>query len=412
MTGLLPVETLPKGERSGKLVTSCQCSFFFHPRLMMADRQSAETLPLRGASREAKLPTLHPKEVTPMCIIAAKPRGIAMPDEKTLKNMWGNNPDGAGIMWSVGDGVVHIEKGYMKQKNFLAAIDDLDKTVDLTDAAVVIHCRITTHGGTCAENTHPFPVSDSVGRLKKLRLTCPLGVAHNGIISSVTPRKNISDTMEYIASQLAPLYKAVPDFYKNPHLMEMISNAISSKMAFLSGKGEIYTIGSFLEEDDILYSNYSYAYSNSWRSAPYSYYDGASKKWLTDSAAKHSSAWHDYYDSGCGTDLSRLDALSALDADEDDCPEDEYGDYDYAPLMALDETAGEYVIDDKGELKDGDDYFVDEDGNVYKYLYTWDACRLKSGATAHTVEGLPLRFDPDRACDELILTDICPRSDK
>jgi hypothetical protein len=82
-------------------------------------------------------------------------------------------------------------------------------------------------------------------------------VAHNGIIS-ITPRKGISDTMEYIASQLAPLYKGAPTFYKNPFLMEMVDNAIQSKLALLNSEGELYTIGKFETDSGIMYSNTSY----------------------------------------------------------------------------------------------------------------------------------------------------------
>ena len=33
-----------------------------------------------------------------MCIIAAKPAGVAMPDNDTLRTMWNVNSDGAGFM--------------------------------------------------------------------------------------------------------------------------------------------------------------------------------------------------------------------------------------------------------------------------------------------------------------------------
>ena len=147
-----------------------------------------------------------------MCIIACKPEGVEMPSVHTISNMWHNNPDGAGIMYNY-EGRVHIRKGLMDLDDFIKELGHIREKVDLKSAAVVMHFRIATHGGVKPENTHPFPVSDSIPALRKTKLTTRLGVAHNGIIS-ITPReKDISDTMEYIASQLAPLSRALPKFY-------------------------------------------------------------------------------------------------------------------------------------------------------------------------------------------------------
>ena len=155
-----------------------------------------------------------------------------MPGNDTLRTMWNVNSDGAGFMY-VEKGAVRIEKGFMKYKNFIKALEKVGARLDLTATPVVMHFRITTHGGTRPENTHPFPITESLGALKKLKSTTDVGVAHNGIIP-ITPRKGISDTMEYVLSQLAPLKKALPTFYKNKYAMQLIENAIDSKMAFLT----------------------------------------------------------------------------------------------------------------------------------------------------------------------------------
>ena len=200
-----------------------------------------------------------------MCIISAKPAGIPMPDETTLRNMWDANPDGAGFMCPVTVkrngklvNLVQIEKGFMSWEAFKSALDNLASHIDLTTTALVMHFRITTHGGTCPELTHPFPVTSSTSVLKKPRSTAQIGIAHNGIISSVSPSKDMSDTAEYVRSQLAPLAKALPRFYENPDALELVKNAIGSKMAILSPEGNIITIGDFNEKDGVLYSNYSH----------------------------------------------------------------------------------------------------------------------------------------------------------
>lgn len=193
-----------------------------------------------------------------MCIIAIKPAGIEMPAIATIENMWYNNPDGAGFMYAK-DGAVHIEKGFMKLKSLKSALKKLEKNIDTTNTPLVMHFRITTSGGTSPENCHPFPVSEKLPLLQMKKSKAPLAVAHNGIIDIKLSQKDISDTMEYIISQLAPLYQLKKDFYKHEAGKKLVYNAIKSKMAIMDGNGYIATIGDFVAgEDGLLYSNNSY----------------------------------------------------------------------------------------------------------------------------------------------------------
>lgn len=195
-----------------------------------------------------------------MCIICAKNKGIKMPSRDIIENMWYNNTDGAGLMW-VEDGAVHISKGFMKLREFEAELDRLGERLDLTETPIVMHFRITTHGGTKPENCHPFPITDQIGLLQKLKCNTDIGVAHNGILS-ISPRKGISDTMEYIATQLAIIKKMNRKFLNHDYLMQLIKNATEgSRLCFLDKYGKIYTTGNFVEEDGILYSNNNYKYS-------------------------------------------------------------------------------------------------------------------------------------------------------
>ena len=298
-----------------------------------------------------------------MCIIAAKPAGVAMPEPEQLRAMWTNNPDGAGFMYAKG-GRVKIEKGFITWETFSAALDRLGKTDDLTTLPLVLHFRIRTHGETNAECTHPFPITDSLGALKKLRLTTDIGVAHNGIIHSVTPRKGISDTMEYIATQLAPLKRGAPDFLENKDLRLMIQNAIDSKMVFLTGEGKLYTIGEFITDLGVLYSNGTYLPWNA--------------RW---------SAW-----TGWST---KTTAWSAMDP----CME-------VAPLMWLPEGAyvrfgGKKKKKADQELLDGADFLLDKDNRVYAYDYSIDAAVEQPDAAAYTENGTPCRFDPNEDMEYL-----------
>lgn len=283
-----------------------------------------------------------------MCIIAAKPYGVKMPEERYLKNMFNNNDDGAGFMYAVADRV-YIEKGFMEYTRFKARLDEIIDTYG-EELPLVMHFRITTHGGTKPENCHPFPVTDSIGMLKKLKCKANLAVAHNGIIP-VTPRnKDISDTMEYIAGQLAPLRRAVPDFYRNKDLMEMVYHAIDSKMVIMNKRGEMYFVGEFIEEDGIFYSNHSYSYSSIYRYYPYSY-------------------------SGCGEEPFDMGYV-----------------YDTRELMWLDDRNGHYAKKRNGEMIQ-DNFAIDKNGTVFYFEPDMGMFIKVVGATAHNFDGTPLKFD-------------------
>lgn len=297
-----------------------------------------------------------------MCIIAAKAKGVPMPDEQTIENMWYANPDGAGFMYAE-KGKVYVRKGYMKLKDFKDSLAEVAATHDMTKLPLVMHFRITTHGGTKPANCHPFPITDSIGVLSKPMCTCKVAVAHNGIID-IEPRKGISDTMEYIASQLAPLSRAVPEFYKNKHLIEMIHNATSrSRLAFLAGDGKIYTVGDFVKDDGMLYSNSSYLHTRSWRDFSYN-------------------SWH-----------------NAKSYDSDSCMLGNNGHYLYRNVMWLIDgyVTGTGQVEPLLDIGYSDEklYAIDESNRLYEYSWEDDALEELEGASAWNHNGTRVRFDPD-----------------
>lgn len=191
-----------------------------------------------------------------MCIIAIKKAGVPMIEDNIIKTMFTNNPDGAGYMYNL-RGQVHIRKGFMSANSLLESLKKLEGEVELKNISLVIHCRIATSGKVNPGNTHPFPVSSDVKELQALEVACGVGVAHNGTIE-LQVSKGMSDTMLYIKNELIHLYNYVPKFCKSEELLKMIENRINSKMVFLDGEGNIYTIGKFIAENNMLYSNDSY----------------------------------------------------------------------------------------------------------------------------------------------------------
>ena len=265
-----------------------------------------------------------------MCIIVAKRTGIAMPDRTILKTCFDNNPDGAGIMWNESN-KVHICKGFMTWYDFDNFMNTLSNRINLIETSVVMHFRITTHGGTSPHNCHPFPISSRVRDLKRLSYESDIAVCHNGVIPIKCIPK-LSDTQTYIVKRLSRFRKR---FYENKACLKQIECEIQSKMCFLTGKGEIYLVGDFVEDNDIFYSNSSYK---------------------------------SYFDFG-GYDLEWL------------CPVEGY------------------IIDEEGLLHESCDfeYLIDANGNIYEYDYCYDCAVQLDNARAYHHGGMPYRFDRNSA---------------
>lgn len=201
-----------------------------------------------------------------MCVIIVKERGQKLISKENLKKCFNHNPDGAGIAWTIGTPEnpqpISIEKGFMKFDdlwNYLIKLGFKYKDPDLVNVSMILHCRITTHGLTNKSNTHPFPLSENEEDLCAVSLRKqPKAIAHNGIVSSVTVLKTgkLSDTMEFIKTQLYPISEMNKDWNKFPKVLKAIEEIIGSKLAILNTDGTIDRIGAFTQYEDMLwYSN-------------------------------------------------------------------------------------------------------------------------------------------------------------
>ena len=195
-----------------------------------------------------------------MCIAIAKPMGVDIPTDDILTNCFNNNPDGAGFAFNHNNEVV-IRKGYMKLKDFLDAFHKYDKKFDFKNRGVLIHTRITTHGGTNPQMCHPFPINSDEGALKKIEYVSPFAVIHNGIISltsaEATRKKDMSDTAVFVQKYLTKIAKN-KKWFGNKANIELIEELIDSKMAILNGSGKIIMTSGFTEDNGVFYSNSSY----------------------------------------------------------------------------------------------------------------------------------------------------------
>jgi hypothetical protein len=142
-------------------------------------------------------------------------------------------------------------------------------------------------------------VSPRSSDLKKLSSVTDLAVAHNGIISSVTAGKEVSDTMQYIMDILAPLKEADERFYEKQPLQTLICNTVgASRLAFLDNMGKISTVGTFEKSDDkeyegLMFSNlnhewsgYTVGWGKGYKYDDYDYSYGGSKDYSSRSTYK------------------------------------------------------------------------------------------------------------------------------
>lgn len=274
-----------------------------------------------------------------MCIIAVKKANQPLPDAKIMERMFMNNSDGSGFCYSQ-NGEVIIQKGYMSFEAFSEALNKVSEKIDTYATPMLFHFRIATHGGVNPALCHPFPTSKNMNDLKCLTASTSLGIVHNGIIDIKT-RKGVSDTMTYITERLAKRYKWDKEFYKSRKQRKVIQNEIgSSKMAFLDDKGDIYTVGDFIDDNGILYSNSSYKERDFF--FPLS--------------------WGDY------TEYEQVTPL--------------YDGYVVTPSQM-------YEIEDVN-------YFVGKGGKLFEYDYYLDIC-FETEGVAYTNSGFVATFDEDES---------------
>lgn len=187
-----------------------------------------------------------------MCVICASPKGTRQPSISEIKRMFCRNPHGAGYMVAR-EGRVEIHKGFMNLGDFLAAL----KSEHFTAAdSVVYHFRISTQAGVNPEMTHPFPLSNQREDMKPLDVICGCGIAHNGVIRLTTDpaEKEYSDTAIFITDYLSQYILRPSDLHRD-ELLNAIGRLIQSKMAILDASGYIATVGSFINDRGLLFSN-------------------------------------------------------------------------------------------------------------------------------------------------------------
>ena len=158
----------------------------------------------------------------------------------------------------------------MKYKEIQTMIDSVPNAYN---NAVIMHFRYATHGRIDTGNCQPFPLSKMPSQLRAMAMDdVPMAVCHNGVIPenrisnprffqygghgaiNVASVQKLSDSAEFIRDFMARMGVGI---LGNPAVMDLIAEFTDSKFAYLT-KNKLYTIGEFVEEDNLLYSNNSY----------------------------------------------------------------------------------------------------------------------------------------------------------
>lgn len=178
-----------------------------------------------------------------MCIAICKPKDQIIPVSH-LEESFRRNSDGAGFAYAENN-EIHIEKGFMDFDSFLEAYKPHK------EKAAIVHFRITTHGETDQDNTHPFRVGKNMAMI------------HNGIINAIDCKDDPSrsDTYHFNTKILSQLYKRDSRFIFKDHYKELIREYVGySKLVFLNNKGHFQIVNeqAGVWDEGVWYSNKSY----------------------------------------------------------------------------------------------------------------------------------------------------------
>ena len=197
-----------------------------------------------------------------MCVICASPIGVRQPSISEIYQMFDQNPHGAGYMVAR-DGKVEIHKGFMDVDEFVDQI----KAEDFTASdPVVYHFRVSTQAGVNPEMTHPFPLTNQLKNTRALDVVCGCGIAHNGIITltSDPDEHTYSDTALFVVKYLYNLIHKPSDLH-DPKLLNQIFELAQSKLAIMDGSGYIATVGKFINDRGLLFSNLNHLPYRQWQ---------------------------------------------------------------------------------------------------------------------------------------------------
>lgn len=179
-----------------------------------------------------------------MCVIIAKPAGVALPAENILFAAHQANPHGCGFATPT---KIYKSLNYARFRKALSKVNPLDPCI--------IHFRLATHGSIKAGNCHPFRRGNVM-------------FAHNGILS-IEPDGDMTDSETAFQNFIYPAIKTFGLYADETN--EIIDYLIGySKFAIIQGD-ELRLDGDYQKmPDGCFYSNTRFM-PMAWRLSPSKY---------------------------------------------------------------------------------------------------------------------------------------------
>lgn len=157
-----------------------------------------------------------------MCVIICG-LSASLPSRSEFESACRYNSDGFGFALLTKSGQIITEKG-MDSLSVLDTFEGVVQRHGVDVEAWVFHARITTHGATCVDNCHPFPVSGDQSTY----------IAHNGILPVNMPKGFTGSDSAYFAEVLFPAWGGVEALNLSETWAMLENWCGNSKLAILS----------------------------------------------------------------------------------------------------------------------------------------------------------------------------------
>ena len=199
-----------------------------------------------------------------MCVIAFSPKGVDIPSEKQIKQMWEYNPDGAGYAYVNKKGKVVFRKGFITLASLLK---DLEAPERFKNTNFAIHFRIGTSGKNDSATCHPFPLSTNFGELRKTEGETDSVLFHNGVLSNGGLASPLaSDTQDFVVAMSPLLQKYSRSKTRDYFIGELTKG---SRLLILYKNNAFKMYGDWQKDGDLWVSNLSYKYDYQWYGSGY-----------------------------------------------------------------------------------------------------------------------------------------------
>ena len=199
-----------------------------------------------------------------MCVIAFSPKGTDIPTKQQIRQMWYQNPDGAGYAYVNKKGKVVYKKGFMSLSELM---DELKAPERFKNTNFALHFRIGTSGKNDKATCHPFPVSNNFGELRKTSGEADSVLFHNGVLSKGGMANPLaSDTQDFVIAMYPMFQKYNKSKTRDFFIEELIEG---SRLLVLYKNNAFKMFGKWEKDGDIWVSNLNYKTSYSWYGSGY-----------------------------------------------------------------------------------------------------------------------------------------------